>query len=244
MNAKLRPTSGQATEARTRHNYRANHGTWPSTGVSPGNGPNGIFFNYQGVFGPAQVEGVNFRNIEPELALKYQGVRIAEILDGTAFTALFSERLVGDENQLLATPKRDTFFLSAPNPAKSDTGPGGADDIHTRCLTLSPSTVPSTQNASTGGSTYNNGGLALTWYNHTSPPNHKSCGNVTASSTPEGFGSPASINDGSMPPTSNHPGGVNMVLCDGSTRFIRETISIQIWRNLGNRMDGNAIGQF
>jgi prepilin-type processing-associated H-X9-DG protein len=176
--------------------------------------------------------------------MSYLGIRIADILDGTAFTALFSERMVGDEDQNVRSPKRDTFFLAAPNPTMSDTGPGGADDIHTRCLALDPQTVPSNQNASVGGTTFNNGSLMLTWYNHTSPPNHKSCGNVTASSTPDGQGGPATIQFGSMPPTSNHSGGVNMVLCDGSTRFISDSISLQIWRNLGNRKDGNPSNQF
>jgi prepilin-type processing-associated H-X9-DG protein len=243
MNTRLRPTGGQPTEARTRHNYRGNNGTWPNSNPGSG-GNNGIFFNYHGAFGPPTVNGTPFRNIAPDLALSYQGVKTAEILDGTAFTALFSERLVGDEVQVLRSPKRDTFFLSPPNPAMSDTGPGGADDIHTRCLALDPQTVPSNQNASTGGSTFNNGHLGLTWYNHTSPPNHKSCGNVTASGSPDGQGNPAAIQFGSMPPTSNHSGGVNMVLCDGSTRFISDKISLPIWRNLGNRKDGNPTNDF
>jgi type II secretory pathway pseudopilin PulG len=242
MNTTLRPTGGQATEARSRHNYRANNGTWPDS--NPGTiGTNGIFFNY-GPLAPPTVNGIPFRNISPQSALSFQGVKVADILDGTAYTALFSERMVGDEVQLLASPKRDTFFLGSPNPARSDTGPGGADDIHTRCLALNPNSVPPNQNASTGGSTFNNGHLGLTWYNHTSPPNHKSCGNVAASGTPDGQGSPAAINMGSMPPTSNHSGGVNMVLCDASTRFISDKISLQVWRNLGNRKDGNPTNDF
>jgi prepilin-type N-terminal cleavage/methylation domain-containing protein len=234
MNARLRPTPGQATEARRRHNYRANNGTWPNSNPG-GSGNNGIFFNYQPLT-PPSVNGTPFRQLPPDIAMSYLGIRVADILDGTSFTALFSERMVGDEDQNVRTPKRDTFFLAPPNPAMSDTGPGGADDIHTRCLALDPQTVPASQNASMGGATINNGHLGLTWYNHTSPPNHKSCGNVS--------GNPAAIQFGSMPPTSNHSGGVNLVLCDGSTRFIRDTISIPIWRNLGNRKDGNAIGQF
>jgi hypothetical protein len=67
---------------------------------------------------------------------------------------------------------------------------------------------------------------------------------VAASGTPDGQGSPAAINMGSMPPTSNHSGGVNMVLCDASTRFISDKISLQVWRNLGNRKDGNPTNDF
>jgi prepilin-type processing-associated H-X9-DG protein len=241
MNAKLRPTGGQATEARTRHNYRANNGTWPD--ARPGTaGANGIFFDYSPL-APPTYNGIAFRSLPPDIAMTILGVRVSDILDGTAFTGLFSERLVGDENQMTATPKRDSYPLPPPLPMRSD---ASADDIHNRCLALNPQTVPSTQNASTGGSTFNNGTLYLTWYNHTSPPNHKSCGDVTASPSPDGQGNPSALggNGASMPPTSNHPGGVNFVLCDGSTRFIKDSISVPIWRNLGNRKDGNAIGQF
>jgi prepilin-type N-terminal cleavage/methylation domain-containing protein len=243
---RLRPTSGQAVERRTRHNYRANNGSWPHSnptgfGNNAFSGSNGIFFDYWGAFGPPTVSGTPFRDLPGDTALSYLGVRIADILDGTSFTALFSERLVGDEEQFVVSPKRDSYPLPAPLPMRTD---ASADDIHTRCEALDPRTVPSTQNASTGGSTWSNGSLALTWYNHTSLPNKKSCGDVTTSPTPDGFNNPSTINSGSVPPTSNHSGGVNMVLCDASTRFISNTISLQVWRNLGNRKDGNPSNSF
>jgi prepilin-type processing-associated H-X9-DG protein len=37
------------------------------------------------------------------------------------------------------------------------------------------------------------------------------------------------------PPTSHHPGGVNVLLLDGSVRFIKETIDRATWRALGTR---------
>jgi prepilin-type N-terminal cleavage/methylation domain-containing protein/prepilin-type processing-associated H-X9-DG protein len=37
------------------------------------------------------------------------------------------------------------------------------------------------------------------------------------------------------PPSSYHPGGVNLLLCDGSVRFIKETINRATWRALGTR---------
>ena len=47
--------------------------------------------------------------------------------------------------------------------------------------------------------------------------------------------------DGAMNPTSNHPGGVNLGLMDGSVRFIKNTISLPTWWALGTRAGGEVI---
>lgn len=41
-----------------------------------------------------------------------------------------------------------------------------------------------------------------------------------------------------------HIGIVNAALMDGSTRSISENIDLDLWRNLGQRNDGNPIGEF
>ncbi|MCI0465121.1 MAG: DUF1559 domain-containing protein [Gemmataceae bacterium] len=43
---------------------------------------------------------------------------------------------------------------------------------------------------------------------------------------------------------SNHAGGVQVVLGDGSVRFISNTINLLVWRNLGSSQDGLALGDF
>jgi prepilin-type processing-associated H-X9-DG protein len=43
---------------------------------------------------------------------------------------------------------------------------------------------------------------------------------------------------------SLHPGGVNVVLCDGAVRSVPNAIETSVWRNLGNRADGNPIGEY
>ena len=45
-----------------------------------------------------------------------------------------------------------------------------------------------------------------------------------------------------MTARSKHPGGVNVTLVDGSTRFIAETISLQCWRALGSMNGGETLG--
>jgi prepilin-type N-terminal cleavage/methylation domain-containing protein len=43
---------------------------------------------------------------------------------------------------------------------------------------------------------------------------------------------------------SKHPGGAQFVLCDGSTRFISETINYQTYQYLGARGDGASVGEY
>ena len=44
--------------------------------------------------------------------------------------------------------------------------------------------------------------------------------------------------------SSQHPGGVMFLLCDGSTHFIRDDIDYATFRNLGERADGHPLGEY
>jgi len=43
---------------------------------------------------------------------------------------------------------------------------------------------------------------------------------------------------------SRHPGGVNISLADGSTRFITETVDMAIWRGLATPNGREVLGEF
>ncbi len=42
---------------------------------------------------------------------------------------------------------------------------------------------------------------------------------------------------------SYHPGGVNVALCDGSVRFVKDSVSLNTWRALGTRARGEVVSQ-
>jgi len=46
------------------------------------------------------------------------------------------------------------------------------------------------------------------------------------------------------PLNSAHPGGVNALLCDGSVRFLAETLTLDLLARLATRDDGQPIGEF
>ena len=71
-------------------------------------------------------------------------------------------------------------------------------------------------------------------YSHVMTPNSISCtGTTTATSytnNPLWGGVGAAITA-----TSNHPGGVNVTFCDGSVKFIKDSIDLSTWWSLGTR---------
>jgi prepilin-type processing-associated H-X9-DG protein len=42
---------------------------------------------------------------------------------------------------------------------------------------------------------------------------------------------------------SNHPNGINVAMADGSVRFVKDQVSIQIWWAVGTRNQGEVISQ-
>ena len=41
---------------------------------------------------------------------------------------------------------------------------------------------------------------------------------------------------------SRHTGGVNAAMCDGSVRFVRDSVSLIAWRSAGTAQGGETLG--
>jgi prepilin-type N-terminal cleavage/methylation domain-containing protein/prepilin-type processing-associated H-X9-DG protein len=170
-------------------------------------------------------------------------VSIAGVQDGTSNTGMFSERLIGLPGSPTVTRgsvdwKRAVF--NGPVGAAWHSGLTGAQQFLAGCKAMPASTV-----------SINTWGSGAYWfasypwhvvvndYLHSGTPNSVACQNPQ-----EYFGASWLTfvgPTGSAPPTSNHPGGVNLGLADGSVRFIKDTVGYQPWWGLGTRKGGEVI---
>ncbi len=82
-----------------------------------------------------------------------------------------------------------------------------------------------------------NSNLQINDYDTTNPTNTPDCWPVG------GCGSPYGVTDADSW-SSQHPGGAQFVLCDGSVRFVMETINESVFADLCNRADGDVIPAF
>lgn len=165
---------------------------------------------------------------------------IESITDGTSNTALFSERLLG----LVGSPsitradkdaKRGIFTAAGP---VAGTGAAGAMDFINACKALPPSST----SARTDGNGYTwfagyPWHIAVNAYTHVGAPNSVSCTNSADQGGWLSFTGPL----GSAPPSSNHSGGVNMCMADGSVRFLKDTVNLQTFWAIGTRHYGEVI---
>jgi prepilin-type N-terminal cleavage/methylation domain-containing protein/prepilin-type processing-associated H-X9-DG protein len=165
------------------------------------------------------------------------------IPDGLSQTAAFSERVkgIGDGNRL--DPSRPTTAISGVG-RPTGNAPGGApaDAVPQAYYAACRASPPRADNLATDagpdgvgwyayGMHWWNGHPYVGRYNHVMPPNTWSCA----------YDVNGIINDnGANPPSSRHPGVVNVLFADGSTRAIKETIAVGAWWALGTRAGGEV----
>ncbi len=157
-----------------------------------------------------------------------------DIIDGLSNTAAFSERVKGMTlNGNTNTNNYDPLKPTSSVVQVADAGKGNdtaPNPYYLSCKSQAP--TPSASLAGGGiafGQYWWDGHPECGMYNHVMTPNTWSCddGNVNA--------------QGATTASSRHSGGINMLLCDGSVRFIKESISPNIWWALGTRAGNEVI---
>jgi prepilin-type N-terminal cleavage/methylation domain-containing protein/prepilin-type processing-associated H-X9-DG protein len=147
-------------------------------------------------------------------------VRIADIVDGTSHTAMFSEKIRGQGDP---NPRSDMFVI----PHQTS-----LDATYQTCSNLNASSA--TPLTSKYGWSWVMGENCCTLYNHVASPNKNTCG---------GTGFPGTMTNMAMqvPPSSRHPGGVNVMMCDGAVHFVSDGVDLNIWRAIGTRKGQEVI---
>ncbi|NMC20216.1 MAG: DUF1559 domain-containing protein [Thermogutta sp.] len=169
----------------------------------------------------------------------------AAVTDGLSNTAGFSERVVG---QNIADVKGG--FAQSASVKPGATGlPGMLSIVPLDCKAtpISGSRYVTPGTGDVTGRFWSDGSSVASGFNTILPPNAPSC---TAS------GAASQESRILAPPTSNHPGGANVCMLDGSVRFISETIdtgnlslglvesgpsNYGVWGALGSRAGGESI---
>ena len=144
--------------------------------------------------------------------------RVADVTDGLSNTAAFSEHVIGDFSQGISTDKSDTY--------RPGTYPATPDEAVSLCKATDITNL-ALQGYSNVGAPWIYGYHSTSSYWHSNSPNARSC-----------MFPPSRI---STTANSRHPGGINVLLADGSVRFIKDTVAIDAWRGLGTRNGGEVL---
>jgi prepilin-type N-terminal cleavage/methylation domain-containing protein/prepilin-type processing-associated H-X9-DG protein len=146
------------------------------------------------------------------------GVKVAHVTDGTSKTAAFAERIVGDGSNGTVSEESDTFAPGTQHP--------GVDKAYLDCLAVDIKDL-ARQGNSDIGFPWIRSYHSTTIYYHNNTPNGRSCmfppGQIMTTAS------------------SRHTGGVNVMLCDGSARFVDNEVSRLVWQAYGSRNGGEVV---
>lgn len=146
-----------------------------------------------------------------------------DVPDGMSNTAIFSEKRRG---QGMPDPQTDLFVI----PHQTS-----RDDTYNTCKAINPLTA--TPLTSKWGYSWVMGENCCTQYNHVSTPNTVSCA---------GTGFPGTMTNMAMQVSASsfHSGGVHVLMGDGATRFVGDSVDLTVWRAVGTRGGKEHVGEF
>lgn len=210
------------------HNYAINFGTShqpphrasnsPRVGTGQDSKQNGIAW-YQRWFATGYTKNTGERrSLDP-------AVKIASILDGTSNTAGFSE-FIRQNGSVRNTRNPSTRELR--QQVYHWVNGNSTEQVRRQCLQKTQLSGRYTRGSSWAWSFMGTGST----YSHNMLPNEKSCHNRHGLN--DWFGHTV------MGANSNHPGGVNVALADGSVRFVSQTLQEDVWWAIGTRAGGEA----
>jgi len=167
------------------------------------------------------------------------------VTDGSSNTALFSEKLLGVSGNpavLLSSPNaKRAVYPSGYNGAYNQAGVTSAQVMGyvAQCNSL-PVTTPSSSSWLSGALW----SMAYPWhtsnssYTHFNTPNKISC--YSTSDTSGGSANEGGTS-GMITATSNHSGGVNVCMTDGSVKFVKDTVNAVTWWAIGSKNGGEVV---
>jgi prepilin-type N-terminal cleavage/methylation domain-containing protein/prepilin-type processing-associated H-X9-DG protein len=158
-------------------------------------------------------------------------VTFSSIIDGLSQTAAYSERVKGIGNILVAQTDDVLKPSSALYQGQASWAGTGPQLYWQKCSAGGPALGLAVMNQfMPSGSAWYTGHPSSTAYTHVMPPNTWSCEYDTGYQP-----------NGALTAGSRHPGGVNVLFCDGSAKFVKSTVSPSVWWALGSIAGGEVV---
>jgi prepilin-type N-terminal cleavage/methylation domain-containing protein/prepilin-type processing-associated H-X9-DG protein len=168
---------------------------------------------------------------------------IQDTTDGTSNTIIFAESLVGDTNSnigaaTLAHRNNSVTGVSAASIAEAyDASTLSYQNVIVQAINACTTAYKSGSNVTTdNGNRWAWGAVGMTLFNTVVTPNGapwSACRDQCGGCSPDD-----SLFSNAQ---SNHPGGANVLMGDGSAKFIKNSISPLTWMALGTRANGETI---
>jgi prepilin-type N-terminal cleavage/methylation domain-containing protein/prepilin-type processing-associated H-X9-DG protein len=141
--------------------------------------------------------------------------RLADILDGTSNTALMSEQILGPGGAVTGPVDVRLYYAS----------------LHQRAPVTEAVCQSANAFAADRGSRWADGEVQYGLYDHHYPPNAPQWDCIA-------------IEYSWKPARSRHTGGVNLLLADGSVRFVSSAVNPATWQAVGSRAGGEVVADF